>query len=77
METASRDRYMPPSATALVYAGLGDRDAVFEWLEKGFAAHDVHLAFLPVDAKWDPYRADPRFLSLEARCGFSSSHRPR
>jgi hypothetical protein len=62
---------VPPYATALVHAGLGDADAVFEWLEKAFAAHDVHLAFLAVDAKWDPYRTDPRFRMLEARCAFS------
>ena len=34
---------------------------------------DVHLMFLPVDAKWDPYRADPQFTALLARCGFMST----
>jgi hypothetical protein len=33
-------------------------------------ARDVHLVFLPVDAKWDAYRDDPRFEALLARCGF-------
>ena len=48
---------MPPYAMALVYAGLGEREAVFEWLDKAYAARDVHLIYLPVDAKWDPYRS--------------------
>ena len=56
---------------ALVHAGLGDREAVFEWLDKAYDARDVHLIYLPVDAKWDPYRSDPRFAALLARCGFT------
>ncbi len=66
----SRERYVPPYAMALVHAGLGEREAVFEWLNKAYTAHDVHLTMLPVDPKWDPYRADPRFSALVARCGF-------
>jgi tetratricopeptide (TPR) repeat protein len=63
-------RYVPPVAAALVYAGLGDREAMFAALERAFAARDVHLMYLPVDLKWDPYRADPRFVDLLARCRF-------
>ena len=65
-------RYVPPYAAALVYAGLGDREATFAALEQAYAARDVHLMYLPVDMKWDPYRTDPRFVSLLARCGFRS-----
>jgi TolB-like protein/Flp pilus assembly protein TadD len=74
----ARERYVPPGAMALVHAGLGDREAVFEWLAKAYDARDVHLIYLPVDPKWDPYRADPRFQALLARCGFipSASARP-
>jgi tetratricopeptide (TPR) repeat protein len=71
LETVARDRYVPPYAMALVHAGLGERDAAFEWLERAYSARDVHLIFLPVDAKWDAYRQDARFVALLARCGFS------
>jgi serine/threonine-protein kinase len=54
-----------------VHAGLGDRNAVFDWLNRAYTARDVHLFFLPVDPKWDAYRADPRFTALVARCGFT------
>jgi tetratricopeptide (TPR) repeat protein len=64
------DRYVPPYAAALVYAGLGDRAATFAALERAYAARDVHLMYLPVDMKWDPYRTDPRFIDLLARCRF-------
>jgi hypothetical protein len=71
LQTAARDRYAPPYAMALVHAGLGERDAVFEWLERAYSVRDVHLIFLPVDAKWDDYRHDARFVALLSRCGFS------
>ena len=73
LEGLAHERYVPPYATALVHAGLRDREAVFEWLEKAYTAHDVHLAFLTVDPKWDPYRADPRFTAIVSRCGFMRS----
>jgi hypothetical protein len=44
---------------------------MFDWLDRAYAARDVHLMFLPVDAKWDEYREDPRFVALLSRCGFS------
>jgi TolB-like protein/DNA-binding winged helix-turn-helix (wHTH) protein/Flp pilus assembly protein TadD len=75
VEAASRQRYVP-YAFALMHAGLGDRDDVFAWLDKAFAVHDVHLMYLPVDPKWDPYRDDPRFRALLERCGFTRSAPP-
>jgi TolB-like protein/DNA-binding winged helix-turn-helix (wHTH) protein len=71
LNAVASERYVPPYAMALMHAGLGEREAVFEWLEKAYAARDVHLIFLPVDPKWDPYRSDPRFRALLALCGFS------
>jgi TolB-like protein/DNA-binding winged helix-turn-helix (wHTH) protein/Flp pilus assembly protein TadD len=68
----SRERYVPPYAIALVHAGLGERGAALEWLDKAYSERDVHLIFLPVDPKWDPYRADARFAALLARCGFTA-----
>ena len=34
---------------------------MFDALEKAYAVRDVHLIYLPVDPKWDAYRADARF----------------
>jgi len=76
LETASHSRYVPAYALALVHAGLGDADAVFEWLDRAYAARDVHLMFLTVDVKWDRYRRDPRFGDLLARCGFMTVATP-
>lgn len=70
LHNASRERFVPPYAFALIHAGLGDRDAVFEWLDRAYLVRDVHLMFLTVDTKWDPFRSDPRFASLLERCDF-------
>jgi DNA-binding winged helix-turn-helix (wHTH) protein/tetratricopeptide (TPR) repeat protein len=65
----ARERYVPPYAMALVHAGLREPDDSFEWLDRAFDLHDVHLIFLPVDPKWDPLRADPRFSAVLNRAG--------
>jgi TolB-like protein len=75
LDALSRKRYVPPYALALVHAGLGEHDAVFEWLDRAFDVHDVHLIFLTVDPKWDPYRSDPRFEALLMRCDFTGTAR--
>lgn len=72
LEAASRTTYVPPSAMALVTAGLNDVDDTFAWLERAYAARDSHLIFLTVGPKWDPFRKDPRFQALIARCGFTT-----
>jgi TolB-like protein/Flp pilus assembly protein TadD len=72
LAVASRDRYVPPYAMALVAAGLDDRNATFDFLDKAYDARDVHLMYLPVDMKWDPFRSDSRFSNLLDRCGFAS-----
>jgi hypothetical protein len=52
-----------------VYAGLGQPDPVFDWLDRAYVARDVHLVRL-ADPKWDPVRDDPRFRALVKRCDF-------
>jgi DNA-binding winged helix-turn-helix (wHTH) protein/TolB-like protein/tetratricopeptide (TPR) repeat protein len=75
--TRSRTRYVPMYAIALVQAGLGDREALFKSLDAAYAASDVHLIFLPVDPKWEPYRSDPRFSAVLERCAFMTGGRRR
>jgi TolB-like protein/Tfp pilus assembly protein PilF len=70
LEAASGERYVPPYAMALVHATLGERDAAFRWLDRAYEVRDVHLIFLPVDPKWDTFRADARFHALLTRCRF-------
>ena len=65
-----KDRFVPPYNIALVYAGLGNRESAFQWLEKGYEARDVGMLFLLVDPKWNDLRSDSRFQELLKRCHF-------
>jgi tetratricopeptide (TPR) repeat protein len=66
----AQTRFVPPFAFALVYTGLGDRDAAFHWLEKAYAVRDIGLVFLPAAPMWDSLRSDKRFQDLLRRCRF-------
>ncbi len=70
LEAIARERFVPPYAMALVHAGLGHTGLALDWLDRAFDAHDVHLVFLTIDPKWDPFRTEPRFADLLKRCGF-------
>jgi tetratricopeptide (TPR) repeat protein len=66
----AQKRFVPPFTFALIYTGLGERDAAFEWLEKAYAVREMGLILLPADPRWDTLRSDKRFQSLLRRCGF-------
>jgi TolB-like protein/DNA-binding winged helix-turn-helix (wHTH) protein/Flp pilus assembly protein TadD len=72
LEATARERFVPPYVIAIVYAGLAEDDAAFEWLERAYLARDIHLVFLTVDPRWDALRGHPRFADLVERCRFSS-----
>jgi hypothetical protein len=54
---------------ALVYAGLGDLDKAFTWLERSYDVRDKGLTYLKIDPCVDPLRSDPRFARLVQRVG--------
>ncbi|MCI0389894.1 MAG: protein kinase [Acidobacteria bacterium] len=54
---------------ALLYAGLGEPDHVFEWLEKSYQERESQLTTLNVAPEFDSLRADPRFTGLVRRIG--------
>lgn len=61
--------YVAPAELAILYVGLGDKEAAFESLEKAYRAHDLQLQYLKIDPNFDPLRADPRFQDLVRRVG--------
>jgi TolB-like protein/Flp pilus assembly protein TadD len=65
----SKQRYVPPYDIAMVYAGLGERDQFFQWLEKAYEDRNQFMTLLKVEPKFDPIRSDPRFQDLLRRVG--------
>ncbi len=66
----SNDRYVPAYSIAIIYAGLGDRERVFEWLKKGFEDRSTSMAYLKVDPAMKNFRSDPRFEALAKNIRF-------
>ena len=65
----SRQGFTLSVQTAEVYAGLGDRDKAFEWLEKGYSERNSNLPWIKVDYVWDDLRSDPRYTALLKKIG--------
>ena len=55
---------------AAVYAGLGDKDQAFAWLEKDFQTRSGLLAWTRWTPAFESLRSDPRYADLLRRMGF-------
>jgi TolB-like protein/Tfp pilus assembly protein PilF len=69
LKAASKQSFVPALFIALVYAGLQDKDQAFTWLEKAYEERFNRLAYLKLEALWDPIRSDSRFADLLRRVG--------
>jgi len=69
LKQMSRQEYVPADSIALIYAGLGEKDQAFTWLEKAYDEHAFKMAWLKVEPEWDSLRSDPRFADLVRRVG--------
>lgn len=56
---------------AQIYAGLGEIDRAFEWLERMDTYQPAWPATFKVAAVWDPLRSDPRFPVLLKKYGLA------
>lgn len=59
--------FVTSSELGMLYAGLGERDRAFEWLERAVNDRTRDLIYLRVYAELDALRNDPRWLPLVAR----------
>jgi TolB-like protein/Flp pilus assembly protein TadD len=62
-----RSKYVVAARIAVLYAALGEKDAAFRELERGFEARDWDMGRINVDFTLDPLRDDPRFAALVKR----------
>jgi eukaryotic-like serine/threonine-protein kinase len=69
LKQLSERGYVPATSVAVIYAGLGEKDQAFVWLEKGYEERAFQMQWLRLEPRWDNLRSDPRFADLLRRIG--------
>lgn len=70
LQGKAKTAYVSPYAIATIYAGLGDKERAFEYLEKAYREKALDISWsLKSDLRIDSLRADPRFQDLLRRVG--------
>jgi TolB-like protein/Flp pilus assembly protein TadD len=67
LETLGARRYIPAYAFATVYAGLGDKNKAFHYLDRAREEHSAYLDYINIEPTLDGLHDDPRFLELLRR----------
>jgi serine/threonine-protein kinase len=65
----SATHYVSAYAVAQIHAGLGDKEAALQWLEKALEERHGWVILLGVDPDFDGLRSDPRFGDVMRRAG--------
>jgi len=60
-------RYVSPYTVAAIYAGLGDREQAFKWLDTAVESRDIWLMNLKVDPVFAKLRSERKFTDTLAR----------
>jgi TolB-like protein/Tfp pilus assembly protein PilF len=70
LKRLSASSYVPPYNMAVLYAGLGNKNEAFAWLNRAYDERSFYLpAWLRVDPQMDSLRSDARFADLVRRVG--------
>jgi serine/threonine-protein kinase len=67
LEAEAAGGYVSPVAFSTLYIGLRDHDRAMDWLERACDERRGWLAYLRVNALFDPLRGTPRFEALLKR----------
>jgi Flp pilus assembly protein TadD len=65
----SKQGYTVSAQLAGIYAGLGNKDKAFEWIEKGYDEQDYWIGSLKVGPEWNNLRSDPRYTVMLKKIG--------
>ena len=61
-----------PFHIAMAFAGLGERDAAFQWLERGFTERAAFMDGVQITPAFDSLHDDVRWKTFVRRMGFAS-----
>jgi serine/threonine-protein kinase len=71
----AKSRYVSPYLLAVCYAGMGDRNEAFRWLEKGFEERSSGIVYMRGDPLLGPLHGDPRFNKMLVAMGLKPEER--
>jgi adenylate cyclase len=71
LDEMEKKHYASRIARVYVYAGLGDKDKAFEWLEKAYQERSDSLAWFRKAPESKSLQSDPRFAVLMRKIGFT------
>ncbi|MEA2258056.1 MAG: hypothetical protein QOJ51_881, partial [Acidobacteriaceae bacterium] len=75
LKELSTQRYVAPYNVAVIYAGLGEKDEAFSWLQRSYDERSYILAvYLNTDSRLDSLHSDLRFEELRRRVGMPALH---
>jgi len=70
LQRKSKNAYVSPYIIATIYAGLGEKNRAFEYLEQAYRERSLEISWsLKSDLRLDTLRSDPRFQDLLRRIG--------
>ncbi|HEY0004256.1 MAG TPA: protein kinase [Pyrinomonadaceae bacterium] len=69
LKEMAKTRYVREQCFILIYAGLGQKDEAFQWLETSYQNHSQNMTRLRVNPLLDNLRSDPRFDEMVRRVG--------
>jgi len=73
LERESKESAVSPYTMATIYAGLGENDRAFEFLEEAYSEKSLDIIWsLKSDFLLDPLRPDPRFKDMLRRIGLTA-----
>ena len=67
----SKKWYFSPYFIAIVYSGLGNKDKVFEWLDRAYEVQDRIQIFIKVDIAFQSLYSDPKWTEQMKKRGLA------
>lgn len=71
LQRSAKTKYVSPYYLAMVYAGLGEKNKAFEWLERAYVDKEGRLTILKFVPEFDTLHTDSRFANLLRRVGLA------
>jgi serine/threonine-protein kinase len=72
LEKRSVQEHIPPMRFAVMHLGLGEKDQVFEWLERAREELDIFMIYVKISPFFDSVRNEPKFQEFLQRVGLAS-----